>query len=344
MFHLCRNVVRKTIPACRRLLSTGLFGFTGITSPVDMVLFAEAQKKEILRLRKELPRCQTKHQRVCTVDTILNRLDYSLNMIQFCQAACDDAKYVSSANKAFDLLFALNIQLNQDKELYSILKESREKTVPPTKEEDVVLESLIGEYEFEGIDKPADPQKEALSKSIQQLKDRFLFVSFSFSLHSQNIQTNRSRFTVPGKEFFFIPDDLRDVIKALSAIVPETTRKSLYDAFLHAIPENPAILAQLVAQRNEYARRCGKSNFMAFQMHNTLISNPSDVRFFCETVLKSLRPHEEEELRALQGEKDRYFGKHEPFRPWDLYLFKGSLTARRQVISYSVAMTEIREI
>lgn len=41
MFHLCRNVVRKTIPACRRLLSTGLFGFTGITSPVDMVLFAE---------------------------------------------------------------------------------------------------------------------------------------------------------------------------------------------------------------------------------------------------------------------------------------------------------------
>ena len=209
-----------------------------------------------------------------------------------------------------------------------------------------------------------------MSKSIQQLKDRFLFVSFSFSLHSQNIQTNRSRFTVPGKEFFFIPDDLRpyrqislprpsrnplrnqfavplregDVIKALSAIVPETTRKSLYDAFLHAIPENPAILAQLVAQRNEYARRCGKSNFMAFQMHNTLISNPSDVRFFCETVLKSLRPHEEEELRALQGEKDRYFGKHEPFRPWDLYLFKGSLTARRQVISYSVAMTEIREI
>lgn len=83
---------------------------------------------------------------------------------------------------------------------------------------------------------------------------------------------------------------------------------------------------------------------MAFQMHNTLISNPSDVRFFCETVLKSLRPHEEEELRALQGEKDRYFGKHEPFRPWDLYLFKGSLTARRQEISYSVAMTEIREI
>ena len=64
-------------------------------------------------------------------------------MIQFCQAACDDAKYVSSANKAFDLLFALNIQLNQDKELYSILKESREINVAPTKEEDVVLETLI---------------------------------------------------------------------------------------------------------------------------------------------------------------------------------------------------------
>ena len=64
-------------------------------------------------------------------------------MIQFCQAACDDAKYVSSANQAFDLLFALNIQLNQDKELYSILKEAREKNGPPTKEEDVVLETLI---------------------------------------------------------------------------------------------------------------------------------------------------------------------------------------------------------
>lgn len=67
----------------------------------------------------------------------------SLNMIQFCQAACDDAKYVSSASQAFDLLFALNIQLNQDKELYSILKEAREKNGPSTNEEDVVLDTLI---------------------------------------------------------------------------------------------------------------------------------------------------------------------------------------------------------
>lgn len=82
---------------------------------------------------------------------------------------------------------------------------------------------------------------------------------------------------------------------------------------------------------------------MAFQMHNTLISDPSDVRSFCETVLTALRPHEEEELRALQREKDRFVGKKEPFRPWDLYLYKGSLTARRQVIAYTVAMDENRE-
>lgn len=66
----------------------------------------------------------------------------TLNLLQFCQAACDDPKYVSSAAQAYSILFDVNVKLNQDENLYTYLKETRALT-DSEPEDDVVLDSLI---------------------------------------------------------------------------------------------------------------------------------------------------------------------------------------------------------
>lgn len=122
----------------------------------------------------------------------------------------------------------------------------------------------------------------------------------------------------------------------MSAIINSKVRKDLFDAYLNAIPENAAILQQLIDQRNCYAQLCGKSNYMQLEMNNTLMDNPLEVREFCQNVLVSLYDHEYEVLKEIQQEKDNHLGYHEPVQYWDYFVYKGSLNARKQTISYTV--------
>ena len=66
----------------------------------------------------------------------------TLNLLQFCQAACDDPKCVSSATQAYSILFDVNVKLNQDENLYTYLKETRSMS-DSEPEDDIVLDSLI---------------------------------------------------------------------------------------------------------------------------------------------------------------------------------------------------------
>ena len=122
----------------------------------------------------------------------------------------------------------------------------------------------------------------------------------------------------------------------MSAIINAKVRKDLFDAYLNAIPENAAILQQLIDQRNCYAQLCGMSNYMQLEMNNTLMENPLEVREFCQNVLVSLYDHENEVLKEIQQEKDNHLGYHEPVQYWDYFVYKGSLNARKQAISYTV--------
>lgn len=75
---------------------------------------------------------------------------------------------------------------------------------------------------------------------------------------------------------------------------------------------------------------------MQLEMNNTLMDNPLEVREFCQNVLVSLYDHEYEVLKEIQQEKDNHLGYHEPVQYWDYFVYKGSLNARKQTISYTV--------
>ena len=138
---------------------------------------------------------------------------------------------------------------------------------------------------------------------------------------------------------YSIPLTQYDTINALSAVINPKTRKELFYAYVHAIPENATILQNLIDQRNGYAQLCGKSNYMQLQMNHTLMTNPGEVRDFCQNVLHSFYNHEYELLKEIQHEKDNHLGYHEPVNYWDYFVYKGSVNARKQTISYTVTST-----
>ena len=225
---------------------------------------------------------------------------------------------------------------------------------------------MKSEYEHDGMGKKRDPRCDQLSHSISQLSNQFLYVGSNDFLILRIFKTTQSGllwmqkicffflmnfndsnrypsewflillYKYPFRNQYSIPLTQYDTTNALSAVINPKTRKDLFYSYVNATPENATILQQLIDQRNCYDQLCGNSNFMQMQMNNTLMINPREARDFCENVLHSFYDHENELLKEIQMEKDSHLGFHEPVHYWDYFVYKGSLNARKQTISYTV--------
>ena len=128
---------------------------------------------------------------------------------------------------------------------------------------------------------------------------------------------------------------------ALSCIHSPILRRDLLMAFHKSLPKNAKLIQQIVDVKNGYAKLCGKANYMEYEMNNTLITKASDVHDFCTNILHALQEYNSENYREVQEEKNNPLGQKETLQYWDYYLYKGSVNARKEAITYKVRLCMI---
>ena len=126
---------------------------------------------------------------------------------------------------------------------------------------------------------------------------------------------------------------------ALSCIHSPIIRRDLLTAYHKSLPKNAKLIQQIVDMKNGYAKLCGKANYMEYEMNNTLITKASDVHDFCTNILHALGEYNSENYREVQEEKNDHLGQKETLQYWDYYLYKGSVNARKESITYKVGLS-----
>ena len=98
---------------------------------------------------------------------------------------------------------------------------------------------------------------------------------------------------------------------------PELRRRLLFEAMNVAFPENVPVLALLLSQRREFARRLGHDDFAEFVLEDKMAGRPAAVREFLDRVARLLQDAAPKEFALLLERKRRDHPDATQLDDWD---------------------------
>lgn len=230
--------------------------------------------------------------------------------------------------------------VENNKKLYQVFKNYCETVAVDealTAEQRYYLQETMNSWKRNGFDLPQEQfaRCSALKKEIAKLSQDF----------AANIAQDKRTVTVQACDLAGVDQDFITQLKrdaadnvilgvdyptmdtVLSNCSVESTRKALYLAFNNrAYPTNQAVLEQLVAARDEYARLLGMSHYNQLCLIDQMVETPDRADAFLKTLVTASRPKQQKEFQALiahlpGGITLTIDGK---VKPWDLAYIKNN--------------------
>jgi len=216
-------------------------------------------------------------------------------------------------------------------------------------EETYFLEESMRDFKREGLHLPEDKLEE-----VKKVKKELAELTMAYET---NIAQDQSFIAVPEHDLAGVDRDMVENLKrddqgnckvtcdyptyneVIENCTVEQTRKKLYFAFQNrAYPQNIEVLHNVIAKRDELAKKLGFESFAALDIDAAMAENPKTSEKFVDNLIGFAQKKSKKEL--LDFSHDLPTGvsldKHGKFNPWDLSYIKNSY--KKKHFSYDERM------
>jgi len=330
LLKLCRNN-RKLLSFYKKPDKLGLFGLhERLYEPNDLLRSANRATERINEIRNYLRNHSDSISysvRLIYLDSISNELCCIMDVAECCRNVHMDPEFIAKSESVFSQLSKLILELNSDKQLYSILNDivTVENKSKLTDEEYYFAFDLLRDFKMEGIHLD-DNEK----KHLQNLQGR---VVESETLFNQNIVNDKNYcisipLNIEDKQNYqhlrnwlgnYIPQpstssksmilhctpDRRFLAPIMNSLHSNQSRKSIwFETFVQPIA-NFSSFSSLVQNRHKLANYLDYPNFLSKGIIKNVANQPEQIKELLQSLSETTKSIADEEVKKLRSFKSQ---------------------------------------
>lgn len=280
---------------------------------------------------------------------------FPVNKLTFYQYVSPDKAVRDASTEAENLLDQASIEQNSRVDVFKVYNKLWEKingtdaTDPETMK---FLEKTVKFYKRNGLNLPEDKREEVKKLKLRRAELQTKFAKntneenghLEFTLDElegvpASIIEQFEKATVDGQEKYKVTFKYPDILPVLKYAKKESTRKLAYIENQNKVPENAAILKEIIELRYHLAKLLGYDTYSEFVLEERMAKNQQNVLDFLADLKERLSPLGEQELQKMKAFKKEYLKANglpdqDEYYAWDHSFYNNLLLEQEHQVDH----------